>query len=605
MAIDRVDSGLPTTTKIDQLNTQTLELDGRAERAQFDKIELDQYFEDSGMIRKYRRNVGLGNGAGTFGQWVHFKSESGYSIWRIAPGNFRHNAENHVYFDNRLVVNKGAASSESASLFAKVLLDTGSFLDHTTEAGSESGTAFALMSAPSHYLYIGNGSTFAGVQFRFDVRGGLYTLKTEYWNGTAWTEMTVANNQIDDNTSNWLSSGTIEWTVPSDWATTTVNASSQFWVRFSTTTTPNPTAQAFQIVPSGSVVSLLALSGDEITKEQWKWCSFNSSIYVTIRNSGPVAQEGVTYITSASTGSQLQNFFVVNHEFLSDFEDSSYSAGGAGHRRTVTALENISSGDLLFIRLADGQAGRAISTDGQKLPVRYLATENITAGSTGEVVERGEFKLTSWSWTPGKSLYVASGSGGITHAPGLGSGSHLQPIGYAVNTNTVYFDPDLETQSSYKQLAIMPDQMTVATGSSVSQATIAVVNDTNLTKRTVNFRRNHSDAVDLLLHVPGDMTSGAQMRFRTRTLATTGVLAYQVTAAATRTAATSDPSLITLSPPSVTVPSTANRIFDIVVNLTSTGLLPNDELHIRAARIRNTDSITSGVEMLYSVLEYI
>lgn len=445
MAINRISESLPTTTKVTKLNDQTLELSGRAEKAQFDKVELDQFFDDSGTIRKFKRNVVLGGTTTTFNEWFHVKAEAGYSIWRLAPAGYTHNANNQIFFDDREVTAKGLASTEQASSFDSVFVDTGTFANNTTEAASEGGTAFSLMSAPSHFLYIGATATFTGVQFRFGTKGGNYTLRADYYDGTNWVQLTAVKDALVDNTSKFLSDGTIEFTAPTDWAQTSVNSVTRFWIRLSTTTTPNVTAKANQIVPGNSVISLLALSSNEVINETWRWCSFNNSVYVTIRNDGSSTTEGDFYIKSSSSSANKESFFASNHEFTSDYQDVAYAAGGLGHRRSVGAFENISSGDLLFLGI-DAKVRKASAHRSSTLPVRYMATGDITSGASGVVLSQGEYTLSTWSgaglgWVGGQDLYVASGAGLMRQTPTVYSGSQIQYVGYAESPTKIWFDP--------------------------------------------------------------------------------------------------------------------------------------------------------------------
>jgi hypothetical protein len=73
------------------------------------------------------------------------------------------------------------------------------------------------------------------------------------------------------------------------------------------------------VYPANSVVSLLELSSSEVLNEDWAWCTYGSSVYVTIKNAGTSAYEGNSFITSASTAINKQNYFISNHEFKADY----------------------------------------------------------------------------------------------------------------------------------------------------------------------------------------------------------------------------------------------------------------------------------------------
>lgn len=337
MSIYKVNKNLSRQDQIDLLNSMILELEGLIYQGKFDKNELDDIHEKL-CARKFLRNIGLGNTTSTYTNWSHLQEETGYSIWKYTPSDYLYNSLNQLYFGEKetgedttykLLNNKGEADSESATTFDYVFLyngDSGAgYTDNTTEAGTAGGTEFSVMNSSNDYLYVGEGSTFAGTKFEWETRGGNYTLVVEYWNGSAWTTMTANANELDDDTSNFESDGRVTWSIPSDWATTAVNGQTKYWIRFSTSSTPTTTAEAYYIIPGNNVISLLALSSDEISKEEWAWCSYDGSIYATIRNTGNTSYEGEYYITSASSASNLQNFFIYNHEYLLDHEDSTYS----------------------------------------------------------------------------------------------------------------------------------------------------------------------------------------------------------------------------------------------------------------------------------------
>lgn len=64
--IYKVNSNLPTTTKIAQVNDQLLALDGKVEGARFDKNELDELYTTTGIPRQFLRRQGIGNTSATY-----------------------------------------------------------------------------------------------------------------------------------------------------------------------------------------------------------------------------------------------------------------------------------------------------------------------------------------------------------------------------------------------------------------------------------------------------------------------------------------------------------------------------------------------------------
>ena len=331
MSVYRTNSNQAPGIRCDQINDMVLEIQGMIAKAGFDKNELDQLFAMINQPRKFVRNDSLGHTLTTYTGWTHLKSEDGYSIWKYTPTSYVYNALNEVYVDDEKLQNKGLALTESASAFDTVFNfngDSGSgYTDDTTEAGTEIGTEFSLMNSVNDYLYVGLSATYAGIKFEFHTRGANYNLVVEYWNGSAWTALVATTNLLDDDTHNFGSDGAISWTIPTNWATTTVNSvASKYWIRISTTTTPVTTAKAYYVIPANSVPALLSRSGTQVLNQDWAWCTYGTSIYVTIRNAGAASAEGNFFITSSSSTNNKQNFFIYNHEYSANHEKSGFDA---------------------------------------------------------------------------------------------------------------------------------------------------------------------------------------------------------------------------------------------------------------------------------------
>lgn len=432
MDIRKIDSGLPLTAKIELLNDFIIQLQGLVQSGKFDVNELDQIFSDtSDTPRKFIRNVALGHTLSDYTDWSHVHAESGYSIWKLAPDSFTNSSLNQLYFDNKILENRGSASSESLSLFDSVFLYNGAttlFADNSTEAGTEGGTSFNLMDDTNDYLYLGGASVFSGATFEFDTRGANYTLVVQYWNGATWSTLDSNTNDLDDDTNNFLGDARISWSLPGDWATTSVNGQTKYWVRISTTTTPTTVAKPFLVVPTDSVIALLELSSDEFFKEQFAWCSYNGYIYVTIRNTGVTAYEGDAFISSSSTVTNLKNFFIYNHEFKLDYQNTTYVS------QSVTYLKNgtVEIGDLVYVydedTIAAANAGDltkfavAICTDNT---VGFIKIKNY--GRVNSVNTIGEANIVA-----GDRLYLSNVSGKITKTLTESAYVFTQFIGVAI-----------------------------------------------------------------------------------------------------------------------------------------------------------------------------
>lgn len=97
------------------------------------------------------------------------------------------------------------------------------------ESLSIGGTNFGLWTDANDILYVGKDTTFATIGYRAGtVPVGYGTFTLQYWNG-AWVTLTA----IANTTAGFTQSGFIAWVIPADWAATTVDTKSAFWIRAS------------------------------------------------------------------------------------------------------------------------------------------------------------------------------------------------------------------------------------------------------------------------------------------------------------------------------------------------------------------------------------
>ena len=399
--IYKVNSNLPSNNKIEALNDMILINEGDIANAKFDENEITDIYSQIVADRKYLRNVDLGNTLTTYTDWTHYLAEVGYSIWQITPDSYVYNALNNLYLDGEVLTNMGQATSlaatfDKAYIYLEPESGESAYTDNTTEASTEGGTAFSLMAeltttwaTPNNELYVGLDTQFSGAKFEFAVRGGNYTLRVGYWNGSSWTEMDADTNDLSDDTSNFQSDGLITWTLPDDWAKNTLNSNNKYWIRINTSTTPTITATCNYLIPGNSVQGLLALSSSKILNEEWTWCSYNSNIYVTVRNVGSAAYEGDYYITSSSTATNLQNYYIYNHTYKIDHEDSTYDPVPVKTTDyIVTGLEGV-------ILVNDGSGGAtmtlptAVGNEGMRILIKKIGdTANVVLDPVnGETID--------------------------------------------------------------------------------------------------------------------------------------------------------------------------------------------------------------------------
>ena len=70
-----------------------------------------------------------------------------------------------------------------------------------------------------------------------------------------------------------------------------------------------------------------------------------------------------------------------------------------------------------------------------------LAIMTSGAGFDRGMLIRGYWRNTSWSFTPGATLYLSGTLGQITQTQPTGSADIVRVVGYALSSNTIYFNP--------------------------------------------------------------------------------------------------------------------------------------------------------------------
>jgi len=148
----------------------------------------------------------------------------------------------------------------TGSQFTKVFtFDGSSYTDVTLEAQSPAGTAFSILGASNHWLYLGHSERFDMAVFDVDIVGNLGALTWQYYNGAAWTQFVPAsaNYEIDPDDDEGVaydfSIDGAELFPPNildDWATETINSATKYWIRVSTASvTTAPTIKRIQMRP--------------------------------------------------------------------------------------------------------------------------------------------------------------------------------------------------------------------------------------------------------------------------------------------------------------------------------------------------------------------
>lgn len=149
------------------------------------------------------------------------------------------------------------------SRIGKALLDDGGvFSDDTTDAQSAAANDVPLLPAAeaiNDKFYFGDlYSKFSAININIGTAGVGDTIEWEYWNGSAWASLTVADFTNGFTTAGSNDVNLVEPAEISAWQTTTVNGTVAYWVR------ARCTAANFTTQPLATQISIMA-SPDDLT----------------------------------------------------------------------------------------------------------------------------------------------------------------------------------------------------------------------------------------------------------------------------------------------------------------------------------------------------
>ncbi|MDD5265447.1 MAG: hypothetical protein PHU43_11525 [Candidatus Bipolaricaulis sp.] len=322
--INKVRTDIPFAEAIRKLQDNDNKLLGLSEVDTVDAIDLQDLFSGTGHSSRFTRDFPLGHSLATYNLFSGVSNEAGYTIWKYPVTNFKDSIYNALYLDDVKLDYRGSAISEAATSFNSVFLLSGTtWVNDTTEAGTDNGTAFGLMSHSSNSLYIGDTNTFNGIDFNLSTLGYNYDLKAYYFSGT-WVELSPITHSLNDDTSDLTSNGRISFDIPTDWISGTFNGVSNKWIKLTTDSNPITTAQAYYIRPDDSVKNLLSLSSDDILDKNWSWCYFNNYVYLTLKNRGGIGYEGNEWVRIESNDTNRKNYFVYNHELKTTYQNNTW-----------------------------------------------------------------------------------------------------------------------------------------------------------------------------------------------------------------------------------------------------------------------------------------
>lgn len=131
--------------------------------------------------------------------------------------------------------------------------DGGVFTDRTSQANSATAndvSLFPTVAALNDAFYFGKtAQKFDHITFEIGTAGTVGTMVWEYYNGTAWTTLTLLSG---GSTLGTIGAGAITFTPPADWALATVDSQEAMWIRGRCLTTYTQSPLATQIWMDGA-----------------------------------------------------------------------------------------------------------------------------------------------------------------------------------------------------------------------------------------------------------------------------------------------------------------------------------------------------------------
>lgn len=161
-------------------------------------------------------------------------------------------------------------------------------------------------------------------------------------------------------------------------------------------------------------------------------------------SAGVVSIEGVNIDTVSSASTLTNKLITISNSLSAD-------STGNGVIYVGTAGEALATGDLVYAKLSTSYKWFKADADAEASTKGLLgiAMGSISADATGNILLLGTFRLDTWNWTIGATLYASTTAGGITETAPSGTADIVRIIGYAVTADVVMFKPE----ESYIELA--------------------------------------------------------------------------------------------------------------------------------------------------------
>jgi len=144
-------------------------------------------------------------------------------------------------------------------------------------------------------------------------------------------------------------------------------------------------------------------------------------------------------INSLNSDVGLGNNSVVLDTTPSGYTTHGYIVGWGGDVSTVNIQENFNGFGIPMYVQPNGKFGMCMAASGtNQMPCVVLSLEEGTGYK--QVLWKGIARKGSWHWKPGNIIYVSTVEGALTNKKPI-DGSWVQPVGIAIASDTIRFDP--------------------------------------------------------------------------------------------------------------------------------------------------------------------
>ena len=160
----------------------------------------------------------------------------------------------------------------------------------------------------------------------------------------------------------------------------------------------------------------------------------NNTLALTLNNNAITFPAGIIFGASATTIQEV----TLNENTRFTFDPQ---PGGSSYQGDVIKLftSSTNAGEVYALSNLAAFWGQADADTSQAINMLAIATS--TSSGNGMLL-KGIFRKASHGLSAGRPIYLSQTAGGMTNTAPSASGTYVRVIGYAIDSNTIYFNPD-------------------------------------------------------------------------------------------------------------------------------------------------------------------